>query len=71
MVDSTTPRANISRVRAYHERLGHRMQERRFMDAAFDTFVAARERYPIGRVRKHVCRHDEGFSDCRAVAIEG
>jgi hypothetical protein len=62
---------SIDRAAAITERLGERTSDQRSMGAAFSLLVAAKDRYPIARVQQHVCRHDEGFGDCKSAVIEG
>lgn len=62
--------AEFLRVGAVNDRLG-RTKDRRSMDAAFSLLTAARSRHSLGRVHKHVCRHDEGVGDCSAAVVEG
>jgi hypothetical protein len=56
------------------ERLGRGGQLRmsmddRGVDASFALAVAAKARLPIGLVRRHVCRHDEGVGDCSSAPM--
>lgn len=62
-------RAALDRLRdAWASRVGNgreiRTNNSRSADTAFATFVAAKARVSAVAVVRHVCRHDEGISDC-------
>ena len=69
--DPVRPAGKLGRAGAVLERVGTRGVARRDMDAAFAVLAAQKRRGMVGRVRKHVCRHDEGIADCRSTVVEG
>jgi hypothetical protein len=71
--DPATVQTPPDRLLAVAERFGGqiRSSETRDAEASFALLVAARDRYPVGAVRRHVCRHDEGIGDCRPTIVEG
>lgn len=63
------PSPDRPRLNALTERFGGQVGEVRSTDerdaaVVFDKLVAAKDRYPISRVTRHVCRHDEGIGSC-------
>jgi hypothetical protein len=71
--DPETAQTPPDRLLALAERFGGQIRstEARDAEATFALLVAARDRFPIGAVRRHACRHDEGIGDCRATIVEG
>lgn len=71
-VDPATLTSDLGRLAAIAERFGGQIRSvsPRDADAMFAFYVAARGRFPVGRVRWHVCRHDEGIGDCRPAVVE-
>jgi hypothetical protein len=64
-------RLNASLDRFAGDRTEVRGHDRRDAEAMFQWLVAAKGRLPVGRIYRHVCRHDEGVMDCRTAVVEG
>jgi hypothetical protein len=67
--DRTKGRRADLRFEAMLDRFGGhqrevRGREPRDAEAMFEWLKAAKGRYPVARVRRHICHHDEGIGLC-------